>query len=84
MQNQQIQKRFIASENGQLQMCTDAAEKIARANEAFLHLVDSGMTKQDLRRCIALRPNVWQRYEHWMEKLPEERNKLRQIGTVNA
>lgn len=73
MQSHVNQKRFNATPSGQLQQFRDATERAARANEAFLHLVESGMTKQDLKRCIALHPNVWKQYEHWLEKLPEER-----------
>lgn len=57
----------------QVQLYNNAQYMQARENETFLDLVRSGMTKSDLSRCIAMRPSLWQKYEHWLEKLPEFR-----------
>lgn len=49
-----------------------AERHAADANEAFLFLVEHGMTKEELAACIAKRPSLWQRYAHWLDKLPSK------------
>lgn len=66
-------KQFHATPQGQKHLFHESAENLARANETFLHLAQSGMTRSDLERCIKLRPALWGRYEAWLSKLPTER-----------
>jgi len=73
-------KQFNATPKGQVAMFYNSAEKVARANETFMHLVQSGMTRGDLERCIKMRPALWKRYEHWLEKLPTERPEQRRVA----
>lgn len=71
----------MSSVSGQKSMLNFSAQQIARANETFLHLVQSGMTRNDLERCIKMRPELWKRFEHWLDKLPlTRRDKHRQVA----
>jgi len=74
-------KQFNATVQGQKQMFQESAENVARANETFMHLVQSGMTRSDLERCIKMRPSLWARFENWLNKLPKDRpEQLRKIA----
>ena len=57
----------------QQSMYYDAVAKSARANETFLVLVQSGMTRSDLELNMARRPSLWSRYANWLDKLPVSR-----------
>ena len=57
----------------QMQMFYQAHANLSRANETFLHMVNSGMTRQNLERLIAAHPERWERFEVWLEVLPEEK-----------
>jgi len=46
--------------------------KIADANELFMDFVKDGMTREELQKCIDRRPEVWSRYNGWLDKLPTE------------
>lgn len=63
----------VSTVKGQVFLCNDAARKNADADRTFLHLVETGMTKRDLERCIEKRPAFWSRYKHWLPKLPDVR-----------
>lgn len=73
-------KQFNATARGQVAMFYNSAENVARADETFLQLVQSGMTRGDLERCIKMRPALWKRYENWLEKLPTERPEQRRVA----
>lgn len=73
MKNQATPKNSSSSRDGQISMFYNAQCTLARENQTFLVLVQSGMTKSDLKRNIEKRPSLWKKYEHWMEKLPEIR-----------
>jgi hypothetical protein len=62
---------FNATPGGQVRMYLKAAEMNARADETFLTLVKSGMTKRDLSANIRRRPALWSRYSNWLDKLPD-------------
>lgn len=64
------EQQFNATASGQQQLRANAAANAARADETFLALVESGMTKRDLAMCIKNRPSIWEKYSHWMVKLP--------------
>jgi hypothetical protein len=69
----------------QHQMFYASAQQAARINETFLELVQSGMTKADLKGCIARRPALWSRFSHWLEKLPEDRpERMRQTNVQGS
>lgn len=53
----------------------------ARANETFLYLVKSGMTRRDLELNIERRPSLWARYANWLDKLPESRPEKMRISS---
>jgi hypothetical protein len=42
----------------------------AETNEEFLWLVEHGMTRQDLQRCIERRPALWERFSGFLRALP--------------
>lgn len=63
----------ISTAEGQLAVYYENARKQSGADQTFLHLVQTGMTKRDLKRLIERRPSLWARYEHWMSKLPDDR-----------
>ena len=54
----------------QVAMFYKAERKSAEVNETFLELVKSGLTREELARCIERRPSLWKRYEHWLPHLP--------------
>jgi hypothetical protein len=49
-----------------------AQRNIAEVNETFLQLVKDGMTREDLKRNIERRPELWSRFESWLDKLPSD------------
>jgi hypothetical protein len=55
----------------QLQMYYDEQRKIAEQNLVFLVLVKDGLTKKELQKHIDKRPEVWQGFSNWLDKLPE-------------
>tara|TARA_R110000824_G_scaffold379016_2_gene570830 strand:- start:5010 stop:5189 length:180 start_codon:yes stop_codon:yes gene_type:complete len=54
----------------QKQMFYNAHRKIAEANEQFLEFVKEGLTKAELIKLIARRPELWGRFKNWIPKLP--------------
>ena len=54
----------------QLQMYYAAEAKSARLNQAFLEMVEDGMTSEELQSLIDRRPNVYGRFSGWLDKLP--------------
>jgi hypothetical protein len=54
----------------QWQMYYASEKKSARLNEAFLDLVNDGLTRKDLQTLIARRPEIYGRFEGWTDKLP--------------
>jgi hypothetical protein len=63
----------ISTAEGQLAVYYENVRKQSGADQTFLHLVQTGMTKRDLKRLIERRPSLWARYENWMNKLPDTR-----------
>lgn len=59
------------SEKTQLEMFWEAHRRIAESNALFMDMVREGLKKDELRRLIKLRPNLWGRFAHWIEVLPE-------------
>lgn len=52
----------------QLQMFYEAHKRYSECNRLFLSFVEDGtMTKKYLRLLIEKRPEVWKRFEHWLE-----------------
>ena len=47
-----------------------AQRRIADANNAFLFLVEHGLTSKELEQNIQRRPEVWSRFKNWLDKLP--------------
>ena len=54
----------------QKQMFYREQRRIADANNAFLFLVEHGLTSKELEKNIQRRPEVWSRFSNWLEKLP--------------
>lgn len=54
----------------QIQHYYDSVKNAARADETFMVLVKSGMTRGQLSRNISRRPSLWTKYSNWLEKLP--------------
>lgn len=50
----------------------ESHRKIAEMNELFLDFVNDGMTRNDLEKLIERRPNLWKKWEDWLDKLPKE------------
>jgi hypothetical protein len=44
--------------------------QVSDANETFLSMVESGMTKSELEALIRKRPALWGRFSNWLGKLP--------------
>jgi hypothetical protein len=47
-----------------------ACKRSADMNEFFMFLVNDGLTKKELQKLINKRPEVWQRFSNWLDKLP--------------
>jgi len=58
----------------QMQLFYQAHRRIADANETFLELVASGMTREDLQRNIGRRPQLWGRFNNWLDVLPSKQH----------
>lgn len=54
----------------QRQMFYRAGRDRAEADATFLHLVNTGLTRDELAKLIKKRPSLWKRYESWLPKLP--------------
>jgi hypothetical protein len=52
-------------------MYYDAAKRDAEQNKLFLDMVKEGMTQQELKALIKLRPNLWGKWSNWLDKLPD-------------
>ncbi len=46
-------------------------KNIHSVNMLFLDMVQDGMTKTELKANIKRRPQIWKRFENWMDSLPE-------------
>jgi hypothetical protein len=55
----------------QAQMYYGAVQKAADADKCFLDLVEGGMNRETLQKCINHRPGLWARYADWLPKLPQ-------------
>ena len=55
----------------QEQMFWKAHRKIADQNVAFMDMVRDGMTRRELQRLIERRPEVYKRFEGFLDTLPE-------------
>lgn len=66
-------KQEAAQNTTQQSMYYSSVNQSARADETFLVLVKSGMTRSDLEGSIKRRPSLWSRYANWLDKLPESR-----------
>jgi len=54
----------------QMQMFYEEHAKVAGVAELFLELVKDGLTRSELARNIERRPELWGRFESWLDKLP--------------
>jgi len=54
----------------QLQMYWQVHQNIARGNDLFMQMVRDGLTKKELATNIDRRPELWGRFENWLDKLP--------------
>jgi hypothetical protein len=54
----------------QVQMYYNAERKSAELNQAFLFLVENGMTRTELEKNIKRRPALWGRFSHWLDAEP--------------
>jgi len=54
----------------QVQMFYQAHREVSAVNDDFMWLVQNGMTREDLARCIQLRPSLWSRFEGFLAQLP--------------
>jgi hypothetical protein len=55
----------------QLQMYYRSVAQAHECNMTFLFFVEQGMTAPELRALIARRPELWGRFENWLDKLPQ-------------
>ena len=54
----------------QHQIYYEEQRKIAALNQAFLCMVEDGLTRKELATLIERRPEKYERFENWLEKLP--------------
>jgi len=54
----------------QKQMYYRAVHQASGADQTFLHLVKSGLTRDELKKLIKRRPSLWGRYASWVSRLP--------------
>ena len=54
----------------QHQIFYEEQRKIADLNLAFLCMVEDGLTREELMTLIERRPEKYERFENWLEKLP--------------
>lgn len=54
----------------QVQLFYQEQRNIAEGNALFLELVDGGLTREELDRCIERRPQFWSRFASYRELLP--------------
>ena len=54
----------------QHQIFYEEQRKIAALNIAFLCMVEDGLTRKELATLIERRPEKYERFENWLEKLP--------------
>lgn len=66
----QSKQDLLPPQPTQTQLFYQASRQVAAVNEDFLWLVQNGLTREDLQRCIERRPSLWQRFEGWLDKLP--------------
>lgn len=59
----------------QEQLFYSACENTARGNELFLEMVKDGLTKSELEKLICKRPELWDRFDGWLDKLPSDPDK---------
>lgn len=60
----------------QSQMYYNSVKLAADADKCFLGMVESGMTRETLQKCINHRPALWARYANWLPKLPQAAAKV--------
>jgi hypothetical protein len=58
----------------QLQIFYQQQRNIGRGNEAFMELVRSGLTREDLARNLKRNPALWSRFAGFLEVLPSGTN----------
>ena len=58
----------------QQQLFEDARNRNAEINKSFLFFANDGLTQEELRTNIKRRPELWGRFEHWIDKLPKEKD----------
>lgn len=56
----------------QEQMFYAASQRNGETNRQFLEFVQEGMTREELARNIERRPQLWSRFESWLDKLPSK------------
>ena len=49
-----------------------ASARGSEANDVFLELVRDGLTREELAKNIARRPQLWRRFENWLKVLPSK------------
>ena len=54
----------------QHQIFYEEQRKIADLNTMFLCMVEDGLTRKELMTLIERRPEKYERFENWLEKLP--------------
>lgn len=57
----------------QLQMFYRVSRSIGEVNQLFLELVKDGLTREELQKLIDKRPELWQRFDTWLDKLPSKK-----------
>ena len=54
----------------QIQLFYQEQRKLADLNHLFMMMVNDGLTKKELAINIHRRPELWSRFENWLDKLP--------------
>lgn len=56
----------------QAQHFYQSSRDIAYSNRLFLDMVRDGLTREELQANIDRRPQLWDRWSNWLNKLPSE------------
>lgn len=54
----------------QTQMFERSHAHVTEVYKTFLHIVSTGLTREELALLIAMRPSLWARFEPWLNRLP--------------